>query len=243
MRIRICILQRHEFPKKHLDSLFSSSSFEIIRIPLKSERDQVIEALETCPDKTFLVIVQDTSVTISNNVEAAIKHIVSEHPKPKEFDIFYLGKWLDRCDLYRNKEVLPNSTASVVATSCPQGMQAAIFSPRGRDIILGKIKMKNGGYFIPTETNFLAEQITNNILTGNITALCVVPNLFDFNVLEAKTDEDFQKTQACKEVPPAMNIKEEPSGWSNLWPYIILFLIILMIGICLFFLINRQPGA
>jgi len=235
MKLKVAILQCHSIRKKHLDGYFASDFFEIHHIPLAAERDQILSALEKADD-SYILIIKDTSVTVLPSVEDIIRYILVRNHS--NFDIFYLGKWLDRCDLYRNKEVVPYSTASIVATSCPQGLQAAIFSPKGSNIILGRHPMNDGGYFKATELDRLTEQITNNILSGNIKALCYVPNIFDFNVLEAKDDKDFAKTEDCQIPVPIKHPDNE--GWVNLWSYVIIFIVILLISVVLYYLITGQ---
>lgn len=126
----------------------------------------------------------------------------------RKWELCYLTKWLDRCDLYKVVAKM-NGVPKIVKTYSPLGIQAILFSPKGRDIVLGKSKMKNGKYFTPIVYP-LGEQLSQEIGLKNISAVCIIPNLFDFNVMLSQNDLDLLKLSQCR--LPDSNINEETPG-------------------------------
>lgn len=148
-----------------------------------------------------------------------------------KWDIFYLCKWLDRCDLY--KTCARSKGTTLVKTESPLGDQALLFSPLGRDMVLG-IKPLRSVYhcgkkcdekceFFTPITLPLGEQLNFAIEEGNIKALASSPNLFEFDVKLAKFNIDLLKLSECR--LPDQEVEEEDENLPGAIP-LIWFLIV-----------------
>ena len=119
--------------------------------------------------------------------------------KKSKFDVAYLADWQDRCDLFEKLKCDKKSLIKWVKTLSPHGVQSLLWSPKGRDIVLGEKKMKNGKFFTPLRSS-LSSQLNFNIEEGNLNALTTTPNFFFFDVNLAVTTFDLEKLCACREI-------------------------------------------
>lgn len=179
------------------------------------------------PD-SYSLIIKDTSVTVSTADQ--IYQLLNQVTQQAGWELFYLTKWLDRCDLYGIPQNVKNKTYTFINTFSPNGFQAIMFSPKGRDVILGKIPMKNGKLFPPV-TQPIENQFNQNISNGNITAISTIPNLFEYDINQATTIADFQKGSMCS---PNIGVTSTIAGTdqtplSFIWYIIILIMIIVII--------------
>jgi hypothetical protein len=173
----------------------------------------------------YTIVIKDTS--ISHATPDSMADIISTIINSGDFHICYLCKWNDRCDLYTNKTPIDNSTAIIAKTQYANGIQALLFSPSGRDIVLGRKPMKNGKHFSMEASSNLGYHLTQETLKNNIDSICIVPNLISYNFTEAKNNEDYKKTQEC-DIPGDLNQSNPAtSGW--LWTFLIIIIIILII--------------
>jgi len=156
--------------------------------------------------ENYVIVIKDTSV--SNASPDRIADIISAATSSKDWQLCYLCRWLDRCDLYTEKKPITGMTTLIAKTQSPQGVQAIMFSPDGRDIILGTKSMKNGSTFTPI-TKPLGTQLNDAITNGWIDATCIVPNLIEFDATAAKTADDYKKLSECI-VPPSEPIGPSP---------------------------------
>jgi len=121
----------------------------------------------------------------------------------KKWDVAYLANYLDRCDLLKRVKKCEKGLIQWLRTFSPNGTQALLWSPRGRDIVLGRKKMRDGAYF-----NFspLSAQLNFNIENKNLIALTTNPNFFFFDIAFAQVADDLLKlcecTQPIEEVKP-----------------------------------------
>jgi hypothetical protein len=218
MRIPVYILPTDtpDGTKSLVDLFWKSKLFKVIEVPPQmkniglsdaaTEADQVIDSLKSarkCFPDDYCIIIKDTSVTNSTTDEI-VKIVLTAIDLNRDhrgcvmhkWQMCYLSRWLDRCDLYREEAEIKGVT-KIVKTLSPFGIQAIMFSPEGRDIVLGKKKMRNGKYFPPISLP-LGDQFNENIGEENINAICVVPNLFEFNVMMATNELDFLKLSECR---------------------------------------------
>lgn len=218
---------------KTVQGYFDTSDFQIHYINDKDEKLQVIEVLREIKDKdTPIIIIRDTSVSISENTVSTVLRSINLND---EYDIFYLCKWHDRCDLFRTVSKF-DGNGRIVQTSHPFGIQAMILSPSGISILRGDRSMKNGVKFSMNMDGCLSEQLAQQIYKGNITAYTTDPNLFEFNVEYATRNSDMKKRQECLD-PPIEEI--QANNYSRMWSYIILFLIVLIIAICIYTIVYK----
>lgn len=203
----------------------------------KSSCDCKLKSTETLSsnDSTFS---ESSCDSISNSSDQYIfnskrkKKSKKKKYKKTQWDIFYLADWLDRCDLYKSYTRL-NELIKIVKTISPNGIQALLFSPRGRDIVLGVRPMNNGQLFTPI--NFpLTQQLNANIELKNISAITTTPNFFNFNVLNAKVVPDLLKTCECREPEINKSVGAIPFFW-----FIILSVIILTLAWYFYIMIGK----
>lgn len=194
--------------------------------------NNVLSECRTKYPLSYVTILEDTSVTTSTAEQ--IHQILIQATQQAGWELFYLCKWLDRCDLYGIPQNVKNKTYSFVNTLSPNGFQAIMFSPRGRDIILGIIPMKNGKLFPPV-TQPIAVQLNNNISNGNITAISTIPNVFEYNVNLATNSADFQKGTLCQPVNTPSTSTTDQTALSFMW-YIIMIIMIILLVVALWYL-------
>nr|QBK91666.1 MAG: glycosyltransferase family 25 [Pithovirus LCPAC302] len=217
--------------------------FKIIDFPSKvgsvgvtdvvTEANQVIDAL--CDSHKhfphdFTIIIKDTSVTNCDihDVAEIILSAIKLNRHKDIWDLCYLCKWLDRCDLYKEL-VKKDGKTQIVKTFAPLGIQAIMFSPKGRDIVLGKKKMKNKEFFTPI-TLPLGDKLSAEISNKNIKATAVVPNLFDFDVLTVQTtgnELNYLKSAECRVPVP----NDNDNGGDNLGAIPFFWFVVVVIGL------------
>jgi hypothetical protein len=185
-------------------------------------------AAKNHPD-SYVIIVKDTSTSEAS--PDRIADIVTAATSSGDWDVCYLSKWHDRCDLYSNKRPITGTSTTIAKTSSPHGLQAVIFSPAGRDMVLGRHPLRDGSTF-PTNQRISAA-LHNAIMNGQIEATCTVPNLISYDPLVATKDADFAKTQEC-EIPNGPNsgrnsLQQNGSSSNWLWWLIIIILVLLLL--------------
>lgn len=286
-----------------LSYLFSENLFEIkivnIHLPDLPEDDEygkygkkgwidedyyrISWVLKKCSQKylnNHILIIRDSVITHSSPqiIEEKVRNLLL-----RDFDICYLSKYQDRCDLYTNFERLDDNSM-IAKTFYPGGLQAIMISPKCREILLANSQMKNGELFwdspisinitpipkeeldVTSDSSSSSDSSSKNIYTsphiikhkikvykrywgkykeleckledhlrtqifyGNINAICLVPNLFAFDLTYARSNGDYDKLCECQRIPYG-EIRTETNYIS--WAVLVIFIIILMIGLYL----------
>jgi hypothetical protein len=184
----------------------------------------LLDAKEQYPSHSILFIKDSCLCTASQ--EAIDDIVLHYHQRRDDFDVGYLCKWEDKCHLHSQKESLKDMDAYIAKTVSPHGLQALLITPSGRDILIGQKPMKNGYFFKPEMS--LSLHLNREIVDGNVDALCVVPNLFAYDLRLVQTNDDFLKANECEVVP---------SDLYRQGSYINQYIIILIIIILLIFII------
>lgn len=148
----------------------------------------------------YTIVVKDS--TVSSSSPADLARLVETVIQTSKFDVFYLCKWQDRCDLYNDRQSLSDTTSSLVKTQSPHGTQALMFSESGRDIMLGDKPMRNGK-FLDYTSGSVSDLLNKAITEGNLVAHTVTPNACGYNSSRAKNNGDYGKTQECVSPPVA----------------------------------------
>lgn len=192
----------------------------------------LLDAKENYP-KHSTIIIKDTSIT--NSSQKIIDRIINYyHNHYEEYDIGYLSKWEDKCHLHAEKQSIEGTNSYSAKTSSPYGLQSIIVTPNGRELLIGSKPMKNGKYFRPEES--LSLSLNRSIHDGNIDALCVVPNLFSFDLRFATQNNDFLKTNECQIIDPNIH-----TSTSTLNQYIIILIIIILFVFIVWAAIKVSP--
>jgi hypothetical protein len=201
------------------NSMTEAQAIEIYRF-----NKVLTEASDRYPDKQVLII-KDKSVTITT--PDLLEDVIRTGLQLSGWDLFYLNRWLDSCEQYTNKVEVNSSMTTLVKTISPNSTLAVLFSPRGRDIVIGRCKMNNGSYFTPISVP-LGEKLNREIIKGNFTAICTVPNQFDFNMFVARNVSDLGKLCDCKR-PEIKDTNDGPGTIPFIWFVIIVIIIFLAI--------------
>jgi hypothetical protein len=201
--------EHHQDRRMRLRSLFSSDIFRVIvpNIPFtdedstkeKREAYQVgwclSDAKESFP-KNPVIVVKDSSLCVADS--ETVSGVISSCLSVGDFHICYLCKWSDKCHLYSHRKEVSHTKNSIAKTQSPHGVQALLFTPEGRDLVLGIKPMKDGEFF--RARGSLSKSLNHHIVRGHINAFCVVPNLVAFDISLATDDEDFLKVNECEPV-------------------------------------------
>lgn len=193
------------------------------------------------PENTIL-LAKDSTVSEVNadKVADVVSAALSSSKKKKGNDewedawhMCYLSKWMDRCDLYSKKRSIKGTTTSIAKTVHPQGFQAVMLTPTGRDVLLGKQNMLDGTSFLPLKKP-LGESLTEAINGGKLEATCTVPNLLRYDPSLASSPEDYLKFNECH-LPLQMtkngerNYQQTSTFGSGSWFWIFLLVLLALI--------------
>jgi hypothetical protein len=194
---------------------------------------KTLKDAETTNPNGFSIHIKDSSVTQSSpsQVTNHIKHVIKSCDTGI-WDICYLCRWLDRCDLHTKVSENPNSLGVISKTVSPQGFQAQLVSPKGRDLLLGNEELAPGRRFLPITTDY-DSSLSRNIELGRISAITFTPNLFEFDASLGRNDADYAKLSECRR-PSGENDGLYSLGW---FLVVILFTIILA-----WFFLNAFPS-
>ena len=139
-----------------LKELFDSKLFEVKTITINNpstivrsnfdlEAYRLLEIIKKSDPKKYCLYLKDNVITNTskNNIRRITEAILAQC----DWDLTYYGYWLDRCDLYTKSKfkpyLVPKTNSYLVRTFSPNGVQAILFSPKGKKILLGEAKMKN----------------------------------------------------------------------------------------------------
>lgn len=185
--------------------------------------------------KNHVIVAKDSS--ISDASPNRIADVVSAATNNGQWDVCYLSKWMDRCDLYSNKKPINGTMTTLTKTVSPHGLQAIILSPKGREVILGNQPMKNGEMFDLLEAP-LSQNLNEKIVSGNLEATATVPNLLTYDITFANKSSDYLKTHEClvSDDESTESTETNNSGEKNLqqtsgssWFWFLLIIIILIL--------------
>ena len=170
----------------------------------------------------YVLIVKDTSITHSSSND--IENVVSKAMENPGWDLCYLCRWLDRCDLYDKGIHIEDHGTALVKTKSPNGTQCILFSKSGRDIILGGRKMRDKSYFKCDHS--LGNKLNSEISKDNIKAICAHPNLFTYNVLSGENTGDLAKMSECR----APEVHDDHLGIPIYWFALLVIILIIVLA-------------
>jgi len=182
-----------------LQRAFSHSRFDVREMVATKPREihfirKALKLAAKEKDKPVIVIsYRMTTHMTANDVECVIRKAV----KLGGFDLMYLNHFMDMCQLMT--PVDPQNISDgphLMKTLAPQGHEAILYMPSGRDMILGKRVMHNAHYIVPNDN--LSQQLRDEIYASNIVAICTSPNMFTFDIINnAQRNEDYLKCNEC----------------------------------------------
>ena len=171
----------------------------------------------------YTIILKDTcKIQISkDDLYDTLNDAVKYNEKKSDWDICYLCRWLDRCDLCTPVKNTPTNL-SLLETYSPHGVQALMFSPAGRNKCLGIEPTHTGGYFTPIDVP-LDTKLNADIEYGSLKAITYSSNIFQYDVKHAYRDSDYVKYSICR-IP-----EEEEIETYSIWIYIIAIVVVLIL--------------
>ena len=184
--------------------------------------------------KEPILFMMDTSVTDadSSTIEAIITSVLTNN-----WDICYLSKYLDSCDLYTDKKIINKNGTVLTNAVQPHGIQAILIRPDhfSVDAATGEVLFK--GAKIVFEKN-LSTSIQKLISNKSIQATTITPNLFNVDPSTITNAEDYVKLNECRDssaVSNNPNINNDGmTSNPNLYIYILLAIAILLLLFNLF---------
>lgn len=233
---------------RNLHQVFSDSIFDFHAISSNSKDGQdddkamkvsLQHAQKHYPGKS-IIILKDSSKSVLNSWEMARAAV--EINNKGNWDFCYLCTWMDVCEKYVNFHRLPGTSIDMVRSYSPEGFQAVMISPHGQR----RLSSYFSGEYKKSVEQFLSEHITKE----NFVAYRTLPNLINYDISLAKTEDDFRKANSCK-LTPAKNKKGKgylvtPTGnvstGMSLWIFVIVVIIILIVAGVIYWN-NRQSKA
>jgi hypothetical protein len=185
--------------------------------------------------KLPVIIIKDSS--ISNVTPTTQRDIDNHTPGMKDriklalevadkADLYFLCKWGDSCHQHSDVEGMkPTSKGSNLKwTVRPTATQAIMYKPSSRDYIKESL--------VKTNTS-LSSLLNNNISNKKLLATAFVPNIIDFDIEFASSNEHYLKLNECCNSTTAT----EPSNAAPvIWAVIIIILLVLIAWFVLQFL-------
>ena len=180
--------------------------------------------------KDPILYITDTSITDADaaTIEAIVTSLLTNN-----WDICYLSKWLESCDLYDEKKQINKNGTILVNAVNPHGIQAILVRP-DRFVIdqtTGELSLKDGTK-VEFENN-LSQTMQKLIANKKVVATTVSPNLFQVDPMSITNPEDYVKLNECREPKSVIIVPTNggtTSGYGNIWIWLIILLVILVAG-------------
>jgi hypothetical protein len=211
-----------------LNSVFSDRRYSVDLVPADSKC--LDERIVDCLRRSWRSNPEAHTLILTDRVLTAHKgkHVldsISTCISVGDFDLAYLFKHGDKCQMH--EPVSSAGQTSIVSCYSPFGLEAILYSPSGRDIILGKKNMRDGRKFKLKKG--LERTLNERIYDGAIKAIGVSPNLFEYDTVNNTTDVShysYRNECAPLQLDPRTS---ERSSWSIIH-LVFAFLIILVVA-------------
>lgn len=206
----------------------------------------VIESFNLACDDDYVIICKSTAVSASscNTILNIIEKVVNDDKSGDNcFDIFYLSKWLDRCDQYSNVHEC-ESGLKIVNTVSPNGVHCLMFSPRGREKFMREYHPDKNPIHDRTLGQVLNARIgqrgNENVSVNDdevFTAITTTPSLINYDIINGKGHKyNNLKLSECRDIPdPA---KPEPTHTTSHMAFFWLLIIIVFVVLISFILVR-----
>jgi hypothetical protein len=210
-----------------------------------SDYCMAIHAFEKCQEDEYVIICKDVVTTASTSEE--VLNVVTEVINSKvAFDLFFMGKWLDRCDQYSDFHDVGQHGMKMVTTNSPNGVIALMFSPQGRRKMLS--------LFHPEKNPIISEPL-GAVLNSKCShegsrnredrfhAVTCTPNLLAFDITKSTGPNDIVKTHECRNPPASSPKKEKVEGNTGIFWFIVLIIITIVLIFALYKFRARSMGV
>lgn len=222
-----------------------------------SDYCMVLDAFAKASPDAYVIIAKDTCVsalTSSSIYDVLGESIASCKTDGNQFDIFYLARWLDRCDQYSNIREVSDRGLKIVDTVSPNGVLALMFTPEGRQKFLAAFNPETS----PITDRPLGQVLNNRISARTapgvtdvtrpanmqrFLAATAYPSLITFDITKRTSDAEFLKTVDCRGPPEVVPVKARQSSDMGLFWFIIVVVVVVLLGWALIALGNRFTGG
>jgi hypothetical protein len=161
-------------------------------------------------DNSISNLIPSTRKLSSRNFLGGIKkRIKTALERAKEADLFFLCKWDDNCEIYKNSNLSPKRSNLSTST------QAIMYTPLSRDFIrdsLMKVKLP------------LSDYLNLNISEGNLLATVFVPSIIDFDMNLITPPQNYETMN--EHLSPQLS---QPVTTTAVWLIIVIVFIALII--------------
>lgn len=208
----------------------------------------LMDALSKATKGSYVIVVKDTAVSAASTqtILDVIDALIASNQQPStSWDLAYLAKWLDRCDLYTNVRETGDNGLKLVDTVSPNGVLALMLSPAGQAKFLAKYPMTDQG---DVKANPIVKQPLGKVLNESIsarpdvsdasrpaalqrfTAVTTTPSLINFDITQRTNDNELLKTNECRSVPQTRPAKaaKASSDMGFLWFILIVIVVVLL---------------
>lgn len=234
-KLPVIILRHSEIKSTKIRNLFKDDYFSITEYPLDTSNinSSYLGALKLSkdlnPNSGVILVKEDTtSHTSSSDIYEKVYNLSSND----SIDLLYLCRHGDTCS--KNSKF----SDSIKNITGPKGLQCIMYTPGGRDRILGDLELRNGGKkFIATsdlETS-LRQAISNKhlVITG------FTPNLVNYDIDYATSKSDYNNLKECEDEVNTSS-SNDSTTWNNLWWILIIVAVIFLIIIFALFYASRS---
>lgn len=191
-------------------------------------------------NKKPVIIIKDSSITNltpagfgDEDMEEVIigglkRRIKTALNKASQADLFFLCKWNDACDKFVDVDGANGigHGSSLKWSTQPTATQAIMYNAASRDYVRESLHQAN----IP-----LSDFLNLEIAQGNLLATVFVPNIIDFDIDLATSNDDYAKLNECAPVQGATG------GTANLATLIWLIFIVIVVVLVAWTLIQLTP--
>jgi tetrahydromethanopterin S-methyltransferase subunit G len=164
----------------------------------------------------YIMICKPTSVSISTSDDLLN---MLEQSVSTSFDILWLAKWLDRCDLYSNYVNIGTTGVYLVDTQSPHGIQCLLFSTEGKEKFL---------QLDPLKKDTPLSLYLNRQSSSSFHSVTITPSPVKFDIRKVDDDIDYVKLTEC--VNPPGSIKPDRAG-NDIGFFIFIVIGLLLIGL------------
>jgi hypothetical protein len=209
---------------------FSSLTNEIyVKDSVLCDYEMIANSLSLSHARDYVIVCKSTSMCLMSPED--LSRVVNEVVERNTFDIFYLSKWLDRCDLYGDVKDIKSVKFKIrsVKTLSPNGLNCFILSPSGRDKFLSLTE--------PRDEKSM-NRVFNSMIHGDseipLRAYTTTPSLFSYDIIAGRgEDANFYKTCECRIEPIA--IKKEKNRITSSMYFFWFLVIFILTFITVFF--------
>lgn len=206
---------------KRLKRLFSSEIFRVKTVSVEGKREDNVDLFLTVLRYSLsqteggVIVVRDRSVSYLSprQMEEKVKSV------PKRADLFFMTKWGDRCNTYKDVE---GADGSIKWSSSVTSDHAVFFSREGRKKILDTLdhKIKK----ISDRDSKKVFSLKDVVDDAQVLRCVSSPNVIDFDVNLATSNADFEMINECSPVP-----KEEEVSQTAAVVWFVIFIVLIVL--------------